>query len=148
MKDRRRRRKWEGRWALALWVGDTEMDAVGSWRWGDAVMIRSQIYPWAPPPPTPRFHVPNLETGARRRKGRTALVNGPAVRVHMSWGGSSAVDYGKVGGDTAALHVCLDTPNDLQHFWCLCFPYKSIKKTVKERDLLFWSEVEWELFLN
>lgn len=75
MKDRCRRRKQEAVSVLGvLWAGgDTEMDAVGSWRWGDAVMIRSQIYPWAPFPPT---HQPTCPKPWGRREGRTALVNG------------------------------------------------------------------------
>lgn len=69
---------------------DSEMDA----RWGDGVMIRSEIPLSLPPVQTHTLaHTHGKIRRRTRRRGRPAVVNGPAVRVHLGGGGRARVDY-------------------------------------------------------
>lgn len=107
MKDRRRRGKWEGRWTVSgrvVRVGDTEMDAVGSWRWGDAVMIRSRIYPWA----NPRRREPG-ETG-KGSSGKSAHSQ------EFIWAEARSSGLWGSWRWSCAPAVCLDTPGDFKYY--------------------------------
>lgn len=76
---------------------DREMDAERSQRWGDGVMIRSQI------PLEPSCRAQKPQTDSERRRNR------PAVRVHVG-GGGGGVDYRSLRLQNHALpqHLSLD----------------------------------------
>lgn len=126
------------------------MDAAGSLRWGDGVMIRSQI-PLSLPPVPPAHKKKRKEKIWRHTwtRGKPAAVNGPAVRVHLGGGGRAGVDYQslRLEEPTPALQFSPDG-REVCSFCSTTLSLSNLMFDCSETAVVLESRRSWRLLLD